>query len=126
MKSRRHEWQVRPRWRAVRAAQIALGPGKVDLLEAIDRTGAISSAARSMGMSYRRAWLLVETMNRCFTQPLVATSRWRGRGARLTPEGRRVLRLYRRIESTSLAAARKTVAELKQMLRPAAGTLRRS
>ena len=51
----------------------ALGPGKVDLLEAIASTGSISAAARAMGMSYRRAWLLVDTMNHCFKSDLVET-----------------------------------------------------
>jgi molybdate transport system regulatory protein len=108
-----------------RGTRIALGPGKADLLEAIARDGSISSAARSMRMSYRRAWLLVETMNRCFTRPLVATSRWRGEGARLTPDGRRALTLYRRIETASLAVADRMVADLKKLLRPRADSPRR-
>ncbi|MGE8552042.1 MAG: winged helix-turn-helix domain-containing protein, partial [Acinetobacter calcoaceticus] len=52
---------------------IAFGPGKADLLEAIERTGSISQAAKSMNMSYRRAWQLVETMNQCFETALVET-----------------------------------------------------
>ena len=70
--------------------EIAMGPGKADLLEAIEREGSISAAARALGMSYRRAWLLVETMNRCFSQPLVqalAGGR-QGGGAQLSDEGR--------------------------------------
>ena len=53
-------------------AETAMGPGKADLLEAIDREGSISAAGRAMGMSYRRTWLLVATMNRCWAEPLVA------------------------------------------------------
>ena len=63
----------RPRVRILIGAATALGPGKVDLLEAIAETGSISAAAGAMGMSYRRAWLLVDTMNRCFHGNLVTT-----------------------------------------------------
>ncbi len=110
-------WKVRPRWRLSHGETIALGPGKVDLLEAVDRTGSISAGARAMGMSYRRAWLLVDTMNQSFVGPLVATSKWRGEGAWLTPEGRRVLRLYRRLEVRSLATSRPLLAELLKLLK---------
>ena len=113
----RKRWEARPRWRITGAGQIALGPGKVDLLEAIDRTGSISGAAREVGMSYRRAWLLVETMNRCFVRPLVVTARWRGGGASLSDPGREALRLYRDIEARSLRAARGPVRNLRALLR---------
>jgi molybdate transport system regulatory protein len=78
---------------------VAMGPGKADLLDAIITTGSISAAARTMGMSYRRAWLLVDTMNTCFRVPLVATAKGgaEGGGASLTPMGRKVLREYRRL-----------------------------
>ncbi|MBR0551007.1 winged helix-turn-helix domain-containing protein [Stakelama marina] len=81
--------------------EIAMGPGKADLLDAIDREGSISRAAAAMGMSYRRAWLLVDSMNRCFTAPLVETHAGGGKasGARLSDTGRTVLTLYRRLES---------------------------
>ncbi|HEU4402706.1 MAG TPA: LysR family transcriptional regulator [Candidatus Polarisedimenticolia bacterium] len=110
---------MRPRWRLGRGEAIALGPGKVELLEAIGRTGSISAGARAMGMSYRRAWLLVDTMNRSFLRPLVATSKWRGEGAWLTPEGKRALRLYRRLETRSLVIGRPVLAELLKLLKPA-------
>lgn len=110
-------WQARPRWRVTRGAQIALGPGKADLLEAIATKGSISRAAGSMRMSYRRAWLLVETMNQCFDRPLVATSRRRREGARLTDDGARVLQLYRRLERLTLAASGRTLRELSELLR---------
>lgn len=97
---------ILPRWRLLHGGEIALGPGKVELLEAIASAGSISGAARDLEMSYRRAWLLVETMNRCFRRPLVATSRCRRAGATLTREGREVVALYRRIEAESLAATR--------------------
>ncbi|MGH9869790.1 MAG: winged helix-turn-helix domain-containing protein [Candidatus Polarisedimenticolia bacterium] len=112
----RKEWQTRPRWRITRGGRIALGPGKADLLEAIDRTHAISRAAADLGMSYRRAWLLVAEMNACFREPLVSTSRWRGEGASLTSAGRRALILYRRIEIDSLTAARAPIRRLQALL----------
>ncbi len=79
-------------------------------------TGSISRAAGSMRMSYRRAWLLVETMNGCFDRPLVSTSRRRREGARLTDEGVRALRLYRRLEKVSLAACGRILRELSGLL----------
>ena len=77
--------------------EIAMGPGKADLLEAIAREGSISAAGRAMGMSYRRAWLLVDTMNRCFAKPLVEAHPGGGKnaGAKLTPEGAAALAAYR-------------------------------
>lgn len=79
---------------------IALGPGKVELLMLIEETGSISAAARRMGMSYRRAWLLVETMNRCFAAPLVETAQGGkgGGGAGVSEMGRQVLALYDQLE----------------------------
>lgn len=73
-----------------------MGPGKMELLAAIRDTGSISGAARRMHMSYRRAWLLVETMNSCFAQTLVetATGGRSGGGALLTAEGEKVLQGY--------------------------------
>jgi molybdate transport system regulatory protein len=79
----------------------AIGPGKADLLAAIDAQGSISAAGRALEMSYRRAWLLVDEMNRCFETPLVETLRGGGRerGARLTDAGREVLTDYRALEA---------------------------
>ncbi len=81
--------------------EIAMGPGKADLLDAIAAHGSITAAAREMGMSYRRAWLLVDAMNRCWSAPLVETSpgRAQGSGARLSDTGRRVLDQYRRLQA---------------------------
>lgn len=111
------KWAARPRWRLVRGSTIALGPGKADLLGAIEENGSISGAARALGMSYRRAWLLVETMNTSFLRPLVATEGFRGKGASLTAEGRKVLRLYRDIEKRSVESARGSVATLLRLMR---------
>ncbi len=79
--------------------EIAMGPGKADLLAAIQRTGSISAAGRDLGMSYRRAWLLVDVMNRCFSAPLVETHPGGGKnaGAKLTPVGKAALAAYRRL-----------------------------
>ena len=84
-----------------------LGPGKIDLLEAIEETGSISGAGRSMKMSYRRAWLLVDDLNHMFRQPLVeaSTGGAKGGGAHLTPMGREVVAHYRAIESKAMKAA---------------------
>ena len=88
-------------------AHTAMGPGKAELLEAILREGSISAGARAMGMSYRRAWLLVDTMNRSWTNPLVETSVGGGGrgGARLTPFGEEVLKAYRALEAHLMQSA---------------------
>ena len=97
----------------------ALGPGKIRLLEAIHKTGSISQAGRSLGMSYRRAWLLVDDLNRCFRQPVVTTQPGgaRGGGAALTRFGRELIKKYRSIESQAAAAAEKQLRDLKISLR---------
>ena len=84
----------------------AMGPGKADLLEAIDRHGSISAGARSMGMSYRRAWNLVDEMNRHFADTIVETAHGGpDNGARLTSAGREVLTAFRRLEARLFEAA---------------------
>ncbi len=87
--------------RLVFGDDIAIGPGKADLLGLIRDTGSIAAAGRAMGMSYKRAWLLVATMNDCFVEPLVTTSRGGSAqgGAALTESGEAVLSAYRRIMS---------------------------
>ena len=110
---------IRFRLRVVRGADIALGPGKIDLLEAIAKTGSISAAARSLGMSYRRAWLLVDTMNRCFREPLVEAEVGgkRGGGARLTKSGAVAARRYRKIERLAAAASAGEMRALVRLLK---------
>ena len=105
----------RPRFRIRTGKEIALGPGKVDLLEAIDRAGSISGAARDLGLSYRRAWDLVDTMNRCFRKPLVVRRQGGqgGGGTRLTELGQRTVASYRTMESK----AQKAVASEWQRIR---------
>ncbi|MEO8104321.1 MAG: LysR family transcriptional regulator [Betaproteobacteria bacterium] len=98
--------------------EIAIGPGKADLLEAIRKTGSISSAARELGMSYKRAWNLADTMNRCFREPLIdtATGGGGGGGARLSPFGEKVLAHYRSMEKRTDAAIRGELADFARML----------
>jgi molybdate transport system regulatory protein len=107
-----------PRLRIVLEAGIAIGPGKADLLEAVATTGSISAAGRSLGMSYKRAWSLIETMNGHFGQALVHTSKG-GRshgGAELTETGRQVLTLYRRMEAKAREVTAGDVAALRRLL----------
>lgn len=94
--------------------EIALGPGKADLLEGIRDTGSIAAAGRRLNMSYKRAWLLVDTMNRCFAAPLVdaATGGRAGGGAALTPLGEEVLARFRHMEE---AAAKACAADLRAL-----------
>lgn len=83
-----------------------VGPGKIVLLEAIRETGSISAAARTLGMSYRRAWYLIDTMNKAFGQPLVkaAAGGASGGGAELTALGVDLVRRYRALETETDAA----------------------
>lgn len=111
--------RVQFRLRISKGDDIAIGPGKIDLLEAIARSGSITAAAKALGMSYRRAWLLVHMMNRCFESPVVdaETGGPRGGGTRLTPLGEEVIRCYRRIEATARAANSDDLAALTRLLR---------
>ncbi|AHI26827.1 winged helix-turn-helix domain-containing protein [Komagataeibacter swingsii] len=95
-----------------------LGHGKIKLLEQIGQTGSISAAARAMGMSYRRAWLLVEAMNTTFVRPLVSARPGGGGGAGLSPEGEAVLRLYREIEHSARVAVQGPLETLAAMCSP--------
>lgn len=85
----------------------AIGPGKALVLEAIERHGSIRAAGKALGMSYRRTWLLVDEMNRCFTGRLVETLTGGGRerGARLTDMGREVLAAFRELDSETMRIA---------------------
>jgi len=97
-----------------------IGPGKVALLEAIERERSISAAARAMGMSYRRAWLLVDTMNRMFREPVVVArpGRATGRSAEVTPMGARLVAAYRDAEERAERASSALVDEIVAALRP--------
>jgi molybdate transport system regulatory protein len=112
--------QVRFRLRVTRGDDIAVGPGKIDLLEAIARTGSITAAAKTLGMSYRRAWLLVDTMNRNFKTPVVdaESGGTHGGGAAITPLGAEVIERYRKIEAEAEKAAAADFRALKRLLKP--------
>jgi len=96
----------------------AIGPGKIKLLELIDALGSISAAGRRMGMSYRRAWLLVDEINHMFREPLVETQMGGtgGGGARLTKLGRDVVGRYRAIEGAAAVASAADLRALKLAL----------
>jgi molybdate transport system regulatory protein len=96
-----------------------LGPGKADLLQGIRDTGSISAAGKRMGMSYKRAWLLVDAVNGYFAGPLVEATKGgkTGGGAQLTPLGDLVLGLYRQMEGLGTEAIAPPLAELDTLLR---------
>jgi molybdate transport system regulatory protein len=99
--------------------EIALGPGKVELLTAIQAYGSIARGAKSLGMSYMRAWTLVKVMNRLFREPLVVVERGgkEGGSARLTDLGHRVLKLYADLIAQSRKSARRGWTELRKQLK---------
>jgi molybdate transport system regulatory protein len=101
--------------RVIKGRTRAIGPGKIALLEAIRDTGSISAAARKLRMSYRRAWMLVDDLNRRLSSAVVeaASGGRAGGGARLSPTGHRLVSLYRRIERSAL---RHTSASMRSLL----------
>ena len=96
----------------------AIGPGKVRLLELIDETGSISAAGRAMGMSYRQAWLLIDSMNQAFAEPVTETLRGgeKGGGAAVTEFGRKLAALYRAMERKAAGAVADDLAALEAAL----------
>jgi molybdate transport system regulatory protein len=100
-----------------------IGPGKIALLESIQATGSISAAARKLGMSYRRAWLLVEEINESLQEPAVtaATGGRQGGGAVLTPSGERVVELYRSIEDVARSSAKEEFRAVGNLVRKRRG-----
>lgn len=109
-----------PRLRILLGRSIAIGPGKAELLSLIGDTGSISAAARAMGMSYRRAWTLVETMNTAFREPLVAaaTGGKGGGGASVTAFGYEVLKRYRAMQEKAAASVTAEMDAFTKMLDP--------
>lgn len=97
-----------------------LGPGKADLLEGIAETGSIAAAGRRMGMSYKRAWYLIDTLNGYFGAPVAVSAKGgaAGGGATLTDTGRKVLDLYRRAQNQAAASV---AAEMRELAELAAG-----
>ncbi len=106
------------RLRILFGPEVAVGPGKVALLRAIREAGSISAGARAMNMSYRRAWLLVDTMNRCFREPVVAAAPGGkgGGGATVTPFGEDVLKRYARMQRAAEDSVRADIAEFAELL----------
>ena len=119
--SARHD--TRLRLRVVFGDDAMLGPGKADLLEHIREAGSIAAAGRRMGMSYKRAWTLVEEMNAAFRAPLVDSARGgaKGGGARLTETGQAVLAHYRKLEDAAGAAGSEEIAALEALLKDMSG-----
>jgi molybdate transport system regulatory protein len=106
------------RLRVVLAQDVALGTGKADILERIRDTGSISEAGREMGMSYKRAWKLIDGLNRTFREPLVETTRGGSShgGAVLTASGEEVLARFRRMEAATEAAVEDDLAALRRLV----------
>ncbi|MBI3530260.1 MAG: LysR family transcriptional regulator [Betaproteobacteria bacterium] len=109
---------LRPQIRIMFRKAIAMGPGKADLLRAINETGSISAAARQMEMSYRRAWLLVDTMNQAFKSPVVVTLTGgkAGGGAAVTEFGKEVLRRYSAMEEKASASVARELRSFTDMM----------
>lgn len=118
MTARKKAPAVRPvarfRLRVTAGDAIFVGPGKVSLLEAIRETRSITAAAKSMGMSYRRAWILVDELNRSLASAAVASAIGgeRGGGSTLTELGQELVETYRRIEATATRAAARDIDRL--------------
>ena len=108
--------------RVLGAAAPVMGPGKAELIERIGQTGSISAAARAMGMSYRRAWQLVEALNATYREPVVITAvgGQHGGGAKVTPQGKRLAALFRCMERKASAAIAADLRRYDGFLRAAA------
>jgi len=109
---------LRFRMRVTDGEKIAVGPGKIALLEAIASTGSITAAAKSLDMSYRRAWLLLDELNWSLERPAVDSAKGglQGGGTSLTETGHQLITLYRRIEKRAEASCRDDIALLMSML----------
>jgi molybdate transport system regulatory protein len=118
-KSAKARPEVRFRMRIRSGDAVALGPGKVELLEAVREQGSISAAARSLGMSYRRAWLLIDELNRSLKAPATHSEQGgqSGGGCTLTEVGETIIRLYRNVELEAQRSCAKQLAELTRLIR---------
>lgn len=92
---------------------LAIGPGRIELLERVQQTGSLAKAAREMGMSYRRAWQLMQSLNQSLASPatVAATGGRGGGGATVTPNGLALIRAYRRWEAGATRNAKKQLAK---------------
>jgi molybdate transport system regulatory protein len=111
--------EVRFRMRIRTGEHIAIGPGKISLLEAVRERGSISAAARSLEMSYRRAWLLIDELNKSLKSPATISEQGgqSGGGCVLTPVGEEIVRLYREVERIAEQACEQQIASLVGMLK---------
>jgi len=111
--------KVRLRMRVYRGSTIAIGPGKIAVLQAIDQTGSITGAAKYLGMSYRRTWLLVDEINQSLVEPatLSAEGGYCGGGTRLTTVGRQIIHHYQAAEEKALRSAQKEIDALMAMMK---------
>ncbi len=107
------------RLRVTAGDAIAIGPGKIALIEAIAETGSITAAARSLDMSYRRAWMLLDDLNRSLAQPAVDSAKGgqHGGGSEVTAAGLKLIALYRGIEARATQTCRADVSKLLKMLK---------
>jgi len=112
--------QVQFRMRIRKGETVALGPGKVALLEAVREHGSISAAARSLEMSYRRAWLLIDELNRSLKSPATVSEQGgqSGGGCVLTPVGEEIIRLYRDVEAQAQHACARQITALTKLMAP--------
>lgn len=117
---------VRPR--LYLGGDLSLGPGKIDLLRKVGEMGSISAAARALGIPYKRAWLLIDSLNRGFPGPVLETAIGgkAGGGARLTPLGEALIAAYDALEAKLNDAAQAELAELMRLVKAPAGAVRRS
>lgn len=109
---------VRFRMRIMTGDTIAIGPGKIQLLEAIQQTGSLTAAARHIDMSYRRAWILVDELNQALKKPAVESAKGgeHGGGSVLTPVGQRLVAQYRRIEAAAAATCKAEIRAITNLL----------
>jgi molybdate transport system regulatory protein len=111
--------ELKTRLRITCGREIALGPGKIELLALLVETESLSEAARRMNMSYMRAWLLVKAMEKCFRDPVVMATRGgkSGGGMKVTESGRRVLALYQEMDAAALESIAAPWRRLQKLLR---------
>jgi molybdate transport system regulatory protein len=118
MAKQKFETEIQLRLRVVQGGSILFGPGRADLLELIQDHGSIAAAGRQMGMSYKRAWALVDSMNTTFAAPLVEAAKGGagGGGAKLTPLGIELLSAYRTLEQRCVEASAGPLARFRAAL----------
>jgi molybdate transport system regulatory protein len=118
MAKQKIETGIRLRLRVMRGSAVIFGPGRADLLALIQAHGSIAAAGRQMGMSYKRAWALVESMNTSFALPLVEAAKGGagGGGAKVTPLGAELLIAYRELEQNCAGAGAGALARMQAAL----------